>query len=270
MYFYGKSDKGRKRPDNQDCCRTVRLFANCILCVVCDGMGGAQGGNIASEIAANLFTDAVSKKMHALYGEDTEQQIDYTGEQMQNEICRLMDQASQKANAAVFARAAEDPALAGMGTTLVAAMNVGNRLFALNIGDSRLYRINENGIRKLTKDHSYVQYLIDVGEITEEEAADAAVRNVITRSVGTEERVRADLYVADLKGKGFLMLCSDGLTNYTTEEKIRETVMAPPEVLDDPTYTDYELEDKVEYLIGLANEGGGGDNITVVLMKYGD
>ena len=267
MYFYGKSDRGRVRRDNQDRCRIVRVFENCILLVVCDGMGGAKGGEIASELASSLFTEEVTARLHALWGDDSDASLPYEAE-MQGEICRVLDRAAQKANRAIFERAATEEALSGMGTTLCAVLTVGAHLFVLNVGDSRAYRVSAKGMKQITHDHTYVQFLIDCGELTPGEAALSKEKNVITRSLGTEASVAADRFAGELHGRGYLLLCTDGLYNSLPPETVSEAVLAEPEALGDVTDTDYELEDKVEYLIDLANRAGGEDNITVVLAKY--
>ena len=263
MFFYGCSDIGRKRRTNQDSFAAVRLYDNAFLAVVCDGMGGANGGNIASSLAVKVFVEQVKKQLASIKAEAAEGRTADGAA-----IVSVLVRAARRANEAVYFRAEEDEALKGMGTTLVAALIVNGDLFALNVGDSRLYRIEGGTLRKITKDHSYVQYLLDRGEISEQEAEKAGIRNIIIRSVGTEEDVEPDAFAEPLTGEGFLLLCTDGLTNYVSEETMLKTVLAPCEI-GDITETDYELEDKTNRLIELANEGGGGDNITAVLMKYG-
>ena len=263
MFFYGCSDIGRKRRTNQDSFAAVRLYDNAFLAVVCDGMGGANGGNIASSLAVKVFVEQVKKQLASIKAEAAEGRTADGAA-----IVSVLVRAARRANEAVYFRAEEDEALKGMGTTLVAALIVNGDLFALNVGDSRLYRIEDGTLRKITKDHSYVQYLLDRGEISEKEAEKAGIRNIIIRSVGTEEDVEPDAFAEPLTGEGFLLLCTDGLTNYVSEETLLKTVLAPCEI-GDITETDYELEDKTNRLIALANEGGGGDNITAVLMKYG-
>ena len=265
MYFFGKSDIGRKRATNQDNFRTVRLCDNCCLCVVCDGMGGASGGNIASEIAVKFFTDHVRRAFDRIPVRDGQAAIDPDADR--DTVASLLRAAADKANAAVWSRSLEDRGLAGMGTTLIAALIVGNALFILNVGDSRLYQITESAIRQLTRDHSYLQYLLDSGQLSPEQAQDAPIRNIITRSLGTEETVQSDIYLTHLSGSGFILLCSDGLSSYVDEEEIADTVNAPC-IINEVTDNDYELEDKVERLIEMANECGGSDNITVILLKY--
>lgn len=265
MYFFGKSDIGKKRATNQDNFRAAWLYDNCCLCVICDGMGGARGGNIASEIAVKFFTDSVCKRLSRFPSERGQLLVDPLSDK--DEIGTILSAAADRANTAVWGRAQEDEKLIGMGTTLVAALIIDRFLFLINIGDSRLYQIGQGTIRQLSKDHSYLQYLLDSGQLSPEQAEDASIRNIITRSLGTEEHVKGDLSLAELHGDGFILLCSDGLSGYVPEELITETVTAPC-LISEETDNDYELEDKTDRLIELANEGGGGDNITVILLKY--
>lgn len=254
MVFYGNSDIGRKRQSNQDNFRVARIADDVLYCVVCDGMGGANGGNIASAIAADLFANDIGKFLAELTDE-ARNDADLLKKETENAI----RSAVSGANRAVFDKTAENPELIGMGTTLVAAIVIGKRLFAANAGDSRLYNIYDGKIEKLTKDHSYVQHLIDIGKMTEEEAENAPIKNIITRSVGNEPDVEADIYDITLEGDGWLLLCSDGLTNYTDTGDILKIVSGRGK----------STEDKVNSLIALANKNGGGDNITVVLLDYG-
>ena len=262
MFFYGCTDIGRKRRTNQDSFATVRIYDNATLAVVCDGMGGANGGNIASALAVKVFTEQVKRHLASLKHENAEGKKPDAAA-----IVSGLVRAARRANEAVYFRAREEETLEGMGTTLVAALTVNDVLYAINVGDSRLYMIGNGEIRRVTKDHSYVQYLMDRGELSPAEAEKAGIRNIIIRSVGTEEDVEPDAFTETLGEETYLLLCTDGLTNYVSEEDIRGTVLAPCRI-GDITETDYELEDKTRRLIDMANEGGGGDNITAVLMKY--
>ncbi len=266
MYFFGKTDIGQKRATNQDAFRTLRLFDNCCLLVICDGMGGAQGGNIASELAIKFFTERVQSRLKAVC-DHTEDRILVDPIEEKERIAALLHVAADRANTAVYERAGEDMRLAGMGTTLVAALVIDRVAFVVNIGDSRLYLIEKGTMRQVTKDHSYLQYLLDSGQIKEGDPEIATIRNVITRSIGNEPTTKADIYLLPLETEGFLLLCSDGLSGYVEESAILHTVSAPVRILEE-TDNDYELEDKVLRLIDLANEGGGGDNITAVLLKF--
>lgn len=254
MIFYGNSDIGKCRQSNQDNFRGESISEDVAFCVVCDGMGGANGGNIASAVAADLFAAEISKFLSELTDEDKND-----AELLRRKTQIAIRRAVTEANRAVFDKTTDNPELIGMGTTLVAAIVVGDTLFAANAGDSRLYKISDGRIEKLTKDHSYVQHLIDMGKMTEDEAEKAPIKNIITRSVGNEPDVEADIYEMKLDGDGWLLLCSDGLTNYTKTSDILKTVEKKNRT----------AKEKVDRLIELANENGGGDNITAVLLSYG-
>ena len=266
MYLFGKTDIGKKRATNQDNFRVLYPYENCCLCVICDCMGGANGGNIASEIAIKFFVNQVIARLEEYAQEDERLVLDPIREK--DRIGAMLQSAVDRANEAVYRRSREDETLKGMGTTLVAALVIDRVAFLLNIGDSRLYQVTDRTIRQLTKDHSYLQYLIDSGKLRAEQAAGAPIRNIITRSIGTEEYVKGDLFLLRLQGEGFLLLCSDGLSGCVAEDAIHETVTAPCMISED-TDVNYELEDKATQLIALANDAGGADNITVILLKYG-
>ena len=250
MLFYGISDIGKKRSVNQDSFFAGEIAPDCLLLAVCDGMGGANGGNVASALALEAFTGSLKSSLPV--PEKTENREEYL-----SDACR---RALAVANEAVFARAGEDPALKGMGTTLVAALITGGILYALNVGDSRLYAVGKKSIDLLTHDHSYVQLLVDMGELTPGEAAKSPQKNIITKAVGIESAVEPDLFVhrIDTLGASHLLLCSDGLSNFISDEKIRSIVSGVNE--------EKTLRSACEKLVGTANKNGGGDNITAVLV----
>jgi len=230
------TDVGRVRSNNQDSLlvREGELFA------VADGMGGHQGGEVASATALEILGRA--------YDEPT---------------TPTLVRAVRSANQAVFDKASGDPDLKGMGTTLTALADVntpeGKRLAIVNVGDSRLYRLRGGAIEQLTVDHSLVASLVQQGRITPEEAESHPQRNILTRALGIDEVVAVDSWeVEPVPGDRFL-ICSDGLFNEVTENRIISTMQR----LDVPS-------DAAEELVRLANEGGGRDNITVALARVGE
>ena len=249
MKSYGKTDIGVKRKNNQDSFAIVERNEY-TLAVVCDGVGGARGGNIASETAVRTFCGeikaAFSRRSPEEYGEQA--------------IEDLLRQAVSDANTEVYRKAAEDSDLEGMGTTLVAALLCKAGNFAVNVGDSRLYLQDGEGLRQLTKDNTFVQYLLDRGVITPEEAQVHPNRNIILRALGGNEEVETDLYrIPEFQR---LLLCSDGLYN-----------MLPPEELQcvmDGAYSGKRrppgYRARVNELIRRANLNGGPDNITAILL----
>lgn len=248
--FFGKTDIGAKRQSNQDTFVCTVLCENASLGVVCDGMGGCNGGSVASQTAVSVFTNYL--RLNFVPHIDDDNRLDPSD----FSVTELLRSAGAAANEAVFSKSHEEEELSGMGTTLVAALQIDDCVYVANIGDSRLYLITDDEMVQITHDHSFVQYLVDIGEITPEEAEVNPNRNVITRAVGSEERTEPDIYFIDLAKEGpcRLLLCSDGLTNYLSTDAIFEIMRRHT-----------PSEEKAEALISAAMEGGGGDNITVVI-----
>ena len=242
MFFIGKTDVGKRRANNQDCFNITELDGGSVLFTVCDGMGGANGGNIASDIASRVY---VSNVRHAL-GTDSDENV--------------MKNAVVMANSAVYEASNSDESLKGMGTTLVSALvHENGQITVINVGDSRLYLIKDGDITQITHDHSYVQYLVDMGQITITEAKNASIRNIIIRSIGNEEQTSPDVFNIEYNDKTYLLLCTDGLSNFVTNDQMLKAVK---------NVTTKEDADKcTDKLIKLANDMGGTDNITVILIK---
>lgn len=257
MLCYGKSDIGKKRSNNQDSFVLERLCENAAIYAVCDGMGGAKGGKKASELAIETFLDKMKKSLevHIENRHCDTSSLD---------IAQLIVEAMYAANTAVYDKSKECAEFSGMGTTLVAALEFDDYLYIVNVGDSRMYICSGGELHQVTHDHSYVQYLVDIGQITAAEAKNNPNRNIIMRAVGIEDDVEADLFKIDMHAYNefFVLLCSDGLSNYASCENIREIIC-------DKIIGKDELATKVDALIELANRNGGGDNITAVLLKYG-
>lgn len=238
---FGKTDTGKLRKGNEDSFQ-ISEGEDFVSAVVCDGMGGVHGGSVASELAVCVYTDTLFKE------------IGKSGEALTGQIIKsAMLTAVEAANSAVYGRASLDDELSGMGTTLVACFAWCGRAFVVNVGDSRLYRVNGGKAQQVTRDHSFVQFLLDSGRITAEEAASHPNRNVITRAVGIGEKAEADFFVEE--GFDGLLLCSDGLTNYVSDAA-RDAVLSGGGT----------VKKKVNALVQAANKGGGGDNITVILL----
>ena len=262
MLYFGTSDTGRKRTTNQDRFDTVELRKDILISVVCDGMGGAAGGNIAAEIASEVFCGYITRSLPRI--EQVLSETAVSCEEVVSDITQVMVEAAAEANTAVYDMAHDNAELTGMGTTLVSALIYGNIAYVVNIGDSRLYFVDDSGIKKITKDHSFVQYLVDLGQLTPEEAAKSPQRNVITRAIGSDKTVETDTFNVSISGGeiSYVLLCTDGLTNYVDVEEIHR-VLISGSCEDDIT----DLETKVTSLIDLANKGGGGDNITALVIK---
>ena len=179
----------------------------------------------------------------------------------ENKIKSILRNAVAKANRAVFERTEDDISLRGMGTTLVATLLCCGTLFTVNVGDSRMYLVTEGSIRQISHDHSYVQFLIDTGRITPEDAKTSNNRNIITRAVGTDETVEADVYINRAVKGGYVLLCSDGLVNFVPAEEMYNTIS---DIGDN--VTEEAIDECLDTLILAANTAGGSDNITAVLM----
>lgn len=245
-----KTDIGKVRRKNQD---TFGLDAALKVYVVCDGMGGVAGGEIASCLSVDAFLATLRTSTgngQKSVAQDEPQRSDL-----------LLFQAVKAANASVLTRANSDPALRGMGSTLVAALVEDHRLHLANVGDSRAYLVRGREIRQLTVDHSYLQEQVRQGFITEEMAAASPMQSVITRAVGVEENLKPDLSGLLLEQDDRILLTSDGLTRHVSDSEIADIISAP----ESPSQT--ALERCCERLIELANERGGSDNITCLLFR---
>ena len=252
MIHFGKTDVGMKRSGNQDNFGIYALADNATLLVVCDGMGGAAGGERASRLALDAFYGTV-KDACAPKTENG------TLDTATIKIPDLLETALVEANGAVLREAKANPELEGMGTTLVALFFCDGTAYYLNVGDSRLYGISDGKATQITRDHSYVQMLVDLGRITPEEAKSNPQKNIITRAVGTHEEIEADIAPVDsalLCDGAYFLLCSDGLSNMLGDEEIASVACG-----------EGTLEEKAQKLVEGANEKGGTDNITVVLAQ---
>lgn len=241
MRIVSKTDTGRVRRSNQDSYLTGEISGSVAWAVVCDGMGGANGGNVASAMAVKTISEHINSA--------------YRDGMSSNSIRYLLMSAVSAANADVFDAAQNNDTLFGMGTTVVAVIIVNGIAHIAHAGDSRAYLINENGMEQITRDHSVVQSMIENGEITEEEAKHHPNRNVITRALGVNERIDADYNEINLTDGDAILICTDGLTNYVENDRILKIIK---------NHNFYEYPEK---LIETANNNGGGDNITVVMMS---
>ncbi len=257
MNYHGKSDVGKKRANNQDSYTVKEYKCGAVLGVVCDGMGGAHGGETASATALKVYTEAVDSFMEKLTKSGRKA--------AEMKIAETLLDAVGKANTAVYTKSKEDEALEGMGTTLVSSLVYGNKIFTVNIGDSRMYLVDTDKIVQVTHDHSYVQYLVDIGKMTSEEAESSNNKNIITRAIGPEEEIEPDIYLTEIKkgkdaGKIHVLLCTDGLSNHVGKDEICSIINSGTE---DGEETEKQI---VERLVGTANTNGGSDNITAVLI----
>ena len=248
MLYFGRTDVGIKRKNNQDTFRTLSINGADIA-VVCDGMGGAAGGGVASRLACDEFIDSLTVMLNTV---DLSELAD-------DEIIHMLVESGTASNKVVYDQANEYADLEGMGTTLVACLYRDGRLYVINAGDSRLYVMtgSRRGVKliQVTKDHSLVQELYEQGRITKEEAITHPYKNYILRALGTEEKLSYDYFIVDYPFQ-YALLCTDGLTNFMSDDEITEILKSG-----------VPIEEKVNCLVNGANEGGGGDNITAVLLQ---
>ncbi len=239
MKFYAITDIGRKRELNEDYIYTsgqpIGALPN--LFIVADGMGGHKAGDYASMHTVDRFVEVIRE-----LGEE-------------HGVQDAINEAVTAANAYIYQRSRENSNLSGMGTTLVLASCIGNEAIVANIGDSRLYLVND-AMTQITRDHSLVEEMVTLGGIDREMARNHPDKNIITRAVGVKEKVAADFFEVDLTKGDKLLLCSDGLTNMLRDEEIYRIIQ-----------DNKELEQAAKALVDAANENGGRDNIAVVLVE---
>lgn len=249
------TDPGKVRDLNEDCFMAERLGDSIRLYTVCDGMGGASAGQTASSIACAVYRSAMIASLSNYVAEDNISALNAG-------ICsQLIEYAISAANTAVFDLAGSESELSGMGTTLVSALIVNKTAYIANVGDSRAYSYKHGKLQQITKDHSYVQYLLDNNMITSDEAESHPHKNWITRSVGTSADITPDLFILDLKKAEVILLCSDGLTNMVSEAEISREIA---KVLAKSSAIPFE--DLATRLGEMANSNGGSDNITVLAL----
>lgn len=245
MVFYGLTDVGKVRNNNQDNFRVCALENGAVVAVVCDGMGGAAGGSQASDTACEAFCNTILQNEKVFFDAD--------GNLKEKTVRSGLLTAVNKANTAVYKKALMDVSLSGMGTTLTACFVYKDVLTVINVGDSRTYAIYSDHAERVSKDHSYVQSLVDAGEITEEQAQHHPKKNIILRAVGIDDSVEADVFTrkADMDS---ILLCSDGLSNYIPDAELHKFFSAS------------DVKGRVRDLVDYANLCGGGDNITAVVI----
>ena len=242
MHCWGLTDPGCVRAQNQDSYQIEELDRNTRLCVVCDGMGGAKSGNIASTLAIDVFVQEVKRSWNSSMTRTT--------------IDQMLRGAVKLANFTVYDQAAQFEDFTGMGTTLSAALISGKNVSVVNVGDSRVYCINENGISQITKDHSLVQMMVERGELTPELARTYPGKNFITRAIGTDTVVECDLFHTVLDRGDCLLLCSDGLSNMMDDQEILFEVVHG-----------VNKQQCCQRLLDIAKSRGAPDNVTSILIQ---
>jgi serine/threonine protein phosphatase PrpC len=239
MKSYSVTDVGQKRRENQDYVyaseQPIGNLPN--LFVVADGMGGHNAGDFASCLAVNVLVDSVKKDMSF----NPIKVIRHAIETANEEVCRQADQ---------------DPLKAGMGTTMVVVTVVGYYAYVANVGDSRLYLSDQHALTQITRDHSWIAEMVRRGEISKEEAKNHPDKNIITRAVGAGTSVDIDFFDVQLEEESKIFMCTDGLSNMVGEDMIQEILTST-----------HDIEQSARNLVALANENGGKDNISVIIVE---
>ena len=238
---YAKSDKGKVREINQDYFYISNSLDEVQLYILADGMGGYNGGEIASSLAVQTAKNYIENNFKEI-------------EKDRDSIIQLLGSSMEYANMVVYEKSKENPELQGMGTTLEICLIYNNKVYIGHVGDSRIYRIRKQFIRKLTQDHSYVQKLVKEGTITNEQAAHHPQKNMLMKALGCNAFVEPDVMVKGFLKDDILIICSDGLTNLVDQETIYEMASK-------------NIEQATKDLVELANDRGGYDNVTVVIIK---
>ena len=246
MYqFHAKTDPGRCRENNED---SVAFDEQALVAVLADGMGGYNAGEIASGMATAFIKAELSRWLSEA---GVNAQI--------RDIRRAMEICVDNANIAIYNSANANPSFAGMGTTLVLGVIKDGRLLVGHIGDSRCYRIRQGRMEQITKDHSLLQEQMDAGLITPEQAAGSPIKNLVTRALGVEQGVMLEVNEFSIEPGDVYLMCSDGLSDMVSDEVIVRIACE-----------DLRLEPLAEHLILAANECGGRDNISVLLVAAGE
>ena len=241
MKIASKTDIGKVRNTNQDSYAAGEMLDGTAWAVVCDGMGGANGGNIASANAVKIISEYISSSYHEEMGS--------------NSIKTLLQSALYGANVRLYDMSKTIESLNGMGTTVVSAIISNGTAHIAHAGDSRAYLIHEGKLSQITKDHSIVQSMVDKGQITPEEAKNHPNKNVITRALGVDEDIKIEYNELSFTPDDCILICTDGLPNFVSDEDIEEIISS------------HEFYDYPKVLIDRANSNGGGDNITIVLLS---
>lgn len=233
-----KTDPGLIRKNNED---QYTVEPDIGLMIVADGMGGHQGGEVASNLAVKIVASEIKEGLKINLND-------------QSEIIRT---AVKKADEVIYNKAQRDKSLEDMGTTIVIALCKENDITIAHVGDSRVYLINKNNIKQITMDHSAVSELVQIGEITQEEARRHHLKHVITRALGIKNSAEPDIQTLQIRKEEYLLLCTDGLTDMLEDDEIMEIILKDTG----------DLEQTCENLIARANKRGGRDNITIILAK---
>ena len=248
IQFHGQTDTGSVRDHNED---AIAYNDDIALAVLADGMGGHRGGEMASAITVSTVLDVITKKIKSIEVENTDNDTVYSAES------QIIHEAISLANKNVRDSSEAHAQYQGMGTTVVVTLFYDNRFTVAHVGDSRLYRLRDGELEQLTRDHSLMQELIDRDYYTPEQAKNSLNKNLITRAIGIDSKVEIDIQEDVAMVNDIYLLCSDGVTDMIEDELIKSTMIENSQ----------NLEKAASEIIRLANEHGGKDNISAILVK---
>jgi PPM family protein phosphatase len=245
MKYAGKSHKGMVREKNEDSHNIIDICGGIpVVFIIADGMGGHNSGGLASRLAVKNASEYIKKAPEMIISNSN--------------IPSAITDIIQATNSSVYESSRQNIENSGMGTTFIIAVAFENKLFIGHVGDSRVYLLRNDDIIKITTDHSYIEELVKIGSLTREEAENHPKKNIITRALGCFDTLEADIFSCDIKKGDSFILCTDGLTNMLSEQEIKGAV------LDSKT-----PEKACDLLINMANQKGGKDNITVIVISNG-
>ncbi len=236
-----KSDIGKIRQSNQDACNGGLFSDGCAWVVVCDGMGGHNAGDIASQSCVDMISNLITQRYNSYINDE--------------EIIEIMKDIAVATNEYIYNMQLQDERLRGMGTTLEFVIARANKMYIVHAGDSRIYKLNNDEIMQITTDHSWVQQMVDLGYLTLEQARKHPNRNCITRAIGISENIEIDSMISEYSEKDLILICTDGLSNYFGSNELMQKV-----------YENIQ-EDTIGKLIEDAKNMGGSDNITVAIIS---
>jgi len=248
MQMYAMTDVGRKRKHNED---HVGVAPSLGFAVLADGMGGYNAGEVASAMAVDIVSHHLKEQLTKLSQGEIDENTGLTGESM------LIRDAIKAANDAIVQMSRQKPECKGMGTTVLAAVFYADRISAAHVGDSRMYRLRDGRLEHVTEDHSLVRENVRRGLLSEHEARNSRIKNIVTRALGLEAGVEADVVEAAVCAGDIYLMCSDGLTDVVPDEVIQQTLTA----------SSRNLKKAGKQLIELANDAGGPDNISIILIR---
>lgn len=251
LFFYGESDIGAVRQENQDRFAFTEIGEDCFLAAVFDGMGGLSLGAHASELARDTFVKYVSKSLEKHKKSTGKIAVDND-----NTVKSILCEGVSRANHALYMETLTMQNSVGMGTTLAAILVISKKAYICHVGDSRVYALISNKLTRLTKDHSLVQYLVDTKQISSSEAEKHPQKNVLTKAIGTDETITPDISVMNFTKAKHYLICSDGLNIHISDGEIEEILLS-----------DTAVDEKVKTLISLARERGERDNTTVLVIS---